>query len=151
MTRVLYVSITCEWRDAHVYIWGRARGQATPTVWRTRARPPDIARCPSNQEQDPTHTPPINRLSSLHRSPTPAGHSQVRPPAVVHGLPPIHRFAIAVDTCGRQKLSPEAHLDRSAISSSLLPMKLTGCGALIEIAACTASDSADSIEAFLSR
>ena len=110
---------------------------------------------PRNKTQR-THTfdiSPFVSPSFYHRSPTPAGHSQVRPPAVVHDLHQSKScgFAIAVDTCGRHKLRPEAHLDRSAISSSLLPMKLTGCGALIEIAACTASDSADSIEAFLSR
>ena len=150
MTRVCCINHVRVARRTRVYMGaGSGPSHSDGTAYaRGRRTLPDAQ---ATQEQDPTHTPPINRLSSLHRSPTPAGHSQVRPPAVVHGLPPIHRFAIAVDTCGRQKLSPEAHLDRSAISSSLLPMKLTGCGALIEIAACTASDSADSIEAFLSR
>jgi len=62
-----------------------------------------------------------------------------------------HRCGHMIMRQRMHKLRSDAHLDRPAISISLLPMKLTGCGALTEIAACTASDSADSIESFLSR
>ena len=79
---------------------------------------------------------------------TPPPHQPIQLPISMRAC---HRCGHMIMRQRTHKLRSDAHLDRPAISISLLPMKLTGCGALIEIAACTASDSADSIESFLSR